>query len=65
MMFRDGKDDKVKEANVDVRTGMKLVAKSAVEDKNLSALQKIVIKHLFQPLLYATHAFIVNFKKSV
>ncbi|CAC5404457.1 unnamed protein product [Mytilus coruscus] len=32
MMLRDSKDDKVKVANVDVRTGRKWVAKSAVED---------------------------------
>ncbi|CAG2194166.1 unnamed protein product [Mytilus edulis] len=32
MMLRDSKDDKVKEANVDVRTGRKWVAKTAVED---------------------------------
>ncbi|CAC5385086.1 unnamed protein product [Mytilus coruscus] len=32
IMLRDSKDDKVKEANVDVRTGRKWVAKSAVED---------------------------------
>ncbi|XP_076101153.1 protein mono-ADP-ribosyltransferase PARP14-like [Mytilus galloprovincialis] len=31
-MLRESKDDKVKEANVDVRTGRKWVAKSAVED---------------------------------
>lgn len=32
MILRDSKDDKVKEANVDVRTGRKWVAKDAVED---------------------------------
>ncbi|VDI10773.1 Hypothetical predicted protein [Mytilus galloprovincialis] len=32
MMLRDTEDDKVKEANVDVRTLRKWVAKSAVED---------------------------------
>ena len=32
MMLRDSKDDKVKEVNVDVRTGRKWVAKSIVED---------------------------------
>ena len=31
-MLRDSKDDKVKEANVEVRTGRKRVTKSAVED---------------------------------
>ncbi|VDH90516.1 Hypothetical predicted protein [Mytilus galloprovincialis] len=31
-MLRDSKDDKVKEANVDVRTGRKWMAKTAVED---------------------------------
>ena len=32
MMLRDSKNDKAKEANVDVRTGRKWVAKTAVED---------------------------------
>ena len=31
-MLRDSKGDKVKEANVDFRTGKKCVAKSTVED---------------------------------
>ena len=43
MMLRDSKDEEVKEANVDVRTGRKWVAKDAVEDAESRLRHKDIV----------------------